>query len=80
MSKPYSREEQFEILKSSSIYIKDGEPYSIDFVPETMEEALAGEPILLTKDDLGIPESLLFEEVDLNQDDVITYRLVQSNP
>ena len=79
MEKGYSREEQYNILRESAVFVNDDGYFRIDYVPE-YDELLDGESIILTDEENGDDYYLEFDDIDLNRPDTLTYKLVLSNP
>ena len=75
----YSREEQYNILRESAVFVNDDGYFRIDYVPE-YDELLDGESIILTDEENGDECYFKFNDIDLNRSDVLTYKLVLSNP
>ena len=83
--KEYTKKEMHRILCESTIYVDDSligglqGSYRIDYVPEWELWEIGEDSILMTDEETGEEHYFYINDIDLNDPDVITYKLVQSN-
>ena len=81
----YTKKQMHKILSESAIYVDLGlvngfeGSYRIDYVPEWDLWATGEDSIILTDEETGETHYFYIEDIDLNDPDIITYKLVQSN-
>ena len=78
--KEYTKQEQYKILCQSAIMVDEDSSYRIEYVPEYELWESGDEDILMIDENDGNETSFRFDDIDLNDPTVSTYKLVLSNP